>query len=106
VVEDASMTDVQIPDPSEQTKDFARYVAMVIRNAMEDFHCEHLSDEQMKQLNPIVRNAVCTAFHAFQNYERSDRDRRFVDHQMNMIPAYWESPKLLDDYLRMWKKAE
>ncbi len=100
------MTDVQIPDPSEQTKDFARYVAMVIRNAMEDFHCEHLSDEQMKQLNPIVRNAVCTAFHAFQNYERSDRDRRFVDHQMNMIPAYWESPKLLDDYLRMWKKAE
>jgi len=25
---------------------------------------------------------------------------------MSMIPAYWESPKLLDDYLRMWQKAK
>jgi hypothetical protein len=85
VVEDASMADEQIPEPSEETKDFARYVAMVIRNAMEDFHCEHLSDEQMKQLNPIVRNAVCTAFHAFQNYERSARDKQFVDFQVRML---------------------
>ena len=100
------MTDEQIPEPSKETKDLAGYVAMVIRNAMEDFHCEHLSDEQMKQLNPIVRNAVCTAFHAFQNYERSARDKQFVDFQVRMIPAYWESPKLLDDYLRMWQKAK
>jgi hypothetical protein len=42
------MTDEQIPEPAEGTKEFARYIAIVIRNAVEDFHCEHLSDEQMK----------------------------------------------------------
>jgi len=62
------MADDQPPEPEAGTKEFARYMAIVIRNAMEDFHCEHLSDEQMKRLNPIIRNAVCTAFHAFQNY--------------------------------------
>ena len=44
---------------------------MVIRNAMEDFHCEHLTDDQMKDLNPIIRDAVCTALHAFNNYEQA-----------------------------------
>jgi len=37
---------------------YAKYIAMVIRNAMEDFHCRHLSDEQMAELNPIIRDAV------------------------------------------------
>jgi len=91
------------PEPSEETKTVAKYIAMVIRNAMEDFHCEHLSDEQMKQLNPIIRNAVCTALHAFERYERSDRDRQFVDFQFMLIPKYWESPRLLDEYLKMWE---
>ena len=33
-------------------------VAMNIRNAMEHFHSKHLSDEQMKELNPIIRQAI------------------------------------------------
>lgn len=33
-------------------------VAMNIRNAMEDFHSKHLSDEHMKELNPIIRQAI------------------------------------------------
>jgi hypothetical protein len=98
------MTDTPKPEPSEATKVFAKYIAIVIRNAMEDFHCEHLSDEQMKQLNPIIRNAVCTALHAFENYERSNQDKKVVDFQFRLIPSYWESPKLLDEYLRMWEK--
>jgi len=32
-------------------QEFTKYVAIVVRNAMEDFHCKHLSDEQMKELN-------------------------------------------------------
>ena len=36
----------------------AKYISIVIRNAMEDFHTKHLSDAQMKELNPIIRNAV------------------------------------------------
>ena len=89
------------PEPSEETKTFATYIAMVIRNAMEDFHCEHLSDDQMKELNPIIRNAVCTALHTFQHYRHSPRDRQFMDFQLRLIPKYWESPRLLDEYSKM-----
>jgi len=42
------MSDVQLPELPEETKTFATFIAMVIRNTMEDFHAEHLSDEQMK----------------------------------------------------------
>lgn len=36
-------------------------IAIAVRNEMEDFHCEHLTDSQMKELNPIIRNAIVTA---------------------------------------------
>jgi hypothetical protein len=32
-------------------KIFSKYIAMVVRNAMEDFHCKHLSEAQMKELD-------------------------------------------------------
>ena len=76
----------QRPELAEETKTFATYIAIVIRNAMEDFHCEHLSDDQMKQLNPIIRNAVCTALHTFQHYQQSPRDKQFMDFQLRLIP--------------------
>lgn len=94
----------QEPQASTETKKFACYIAMVIRNAMEDFHCQHLSDEQMKQLNPIIRNAVCTALHAFENYEDSPQATQFVDFNFMLIPKYWEPPELLPDYTGMWDK--
>ena len=94
----------QTPQASAETKKSACYIAMVIRNAMEDFHCQHLSDEQMKQLNPIIRNAACTAIHAFENYEDSPQAKQFVDFNFMLIQKYWEPPELLPDYLRMWDK--
>lgn len=33
-------------------------IAMKIRNAMEGFHVEHLSDNQMADLNPIIRRVI------------------------------------------------
>ena len=39
----------------------AMLIAAVVRNSMEDFHCKYLSDAQMKELNPIIRNAIYTA---------------------------------------------
>lgn len=98
------MPAAQPPELAEETRKLANYIAMVVRNAMEDFHHEHLSDDQMKQLNPIIRNAVCTALHAFENYEHADEAGRFVDFNMRMIPRYWERPQLLDGYVRMWDK--
>ena len=91
------------PKLVKKDQQFASYIAMVVRNAMEDFHCEHLTDDQMKELNPIVRNAVCTALHAFNDYEKAAA-ARFVDYNFRMIPTYWESPELLDGYSQMWDR--
>jgi hypothetical protein len=33
---------------------WSKIIAMQVRNRMENFHCEHLNDDQMKELNPIV----------------------------------------------------
>lgn len=76
------------PTLDDATQEFAKLIAIVVRNAMEDFHCEHLSDEQMRLLNPIVRNAIATALHAFKHYDREDAARRFLDYQGRCIPSY------------------
>ena len=94
------------PRPLKEDQQLASYIAMVVRNAMEDFHCEHLTDDQVEELNPIIRNAVCTALHAFNNYEQADAAARFVDYNLRMIPKYWEKPELLDGYLQMWNRDD
>jgi len=33
---------------------------------MENFYVAHLTDTQMRELNPIIRNAVYTALHAMR----------------------------------------
>ena len=73
----------------------SKYISIVIRNAMEDFHTKHLSDEQMKELNPLIRNAVYTALYAMQYCKDSLRMRAFVGSQVEMIPSYWEEPELI-----------
>ena len=98
------MNDSQSPRPVKEDQKLASYIAMVIRNAMEDFHCQHLNDDQMKELNPLIRNAICTALHAFNNYEHADAAARFVDYNFGMIPSYWEKPELLDGYVQMWER--
>jgi hypothetical protein len=90
------------PEATEAERQLALFIAMVIRNAMEDFHAEHLTDEQMQRLNPIIRNAVCTALHAFNHYPSEPPAKRFIDYHLSMVPPYWEPPELLPDYVRMW----
>ena len=68
----------------------AKVIAAVVRNAMEDFHCKHLSDEQMKELNPIVRNAIYTALIHLQE------DPFFLYTYYRMfVPDYWEDCKMI-----------
>lgn len=76
-----------------------KYIASVIRDAMEQFHIDHLTDEEMKKLNPILRNAVYSALYAYDNRERSEKAKRFVEYHLSMIPEYWEDAELLK-YLR------
>src|SRR5215216_3852379 len=89
------------PVLTDDTRQTVMIIAMAVRNAMEDFHCQHLSDAQMKELNPIIRNAVCTALHAVKRYDQSKGAQSFVNFHTRMIPTYWERPVLLDDFLEM-----
>lgn len=91
------------PEPHElsrmgETKLFATYLAMVVRNAMEKFHSAHLSDEQMAELNPIIRNAIYTGLYAHETRKQSDRSSRFIDEHLRAIPPYWEEPAFLPGF--------
>jgi len=82
----------------EGMRNYAKYIAMVVRNAMEDFHCKHLSDEQMAELNPIIRNAIYTAIYAFESRKDSKMSEAFLDFHCMSIPKYWEEPELLPGF--------
>jgi len=84
----------------ERDRTIAKYIAMVVRNAMEDFHVAHLTDTQMRELNPIIRNAVYTALHAMRQVDSDPASAAFVNFAMRLIPDYWEDPELLSDYVR------
>lgn len=86
----------------EQISDQAMYIAMVVRNQLEDFHCEHLSDEQMAKLNPLIRNAIYTALYALADW--SPPAQAFVGFNRMLIPDYWEQPELTDGYTRLVEK--
>lgn len=75
-------------------------IAMHIRNKMEDFHCDHLSDDQMKELNPIIRKAVLESLIYSEESEKvveagipKDKIEKWtfsVGLLIRMIPDYWE----------------
>ena len=92
--------------PTKTSQQMAMFLTMVVRNAMEDFHHKHLSDEQMKELNPIIRNAICTGLHAIRYYDKSEGARAFVDFHTISIPKYWEQPELLADFVETVKMIE
>ena len=68
---------------------FAKLLAVSVRNAMEKFHIKYLSDEQMKELNPIIRNAIYTALVNINN------DMSSIAFYEQYIPPYWEDCELL-----------
>lgn len=72
----------------------AKIYAMIVRNAMEDFHCKYLSDAQMRELNPIIRNAIYTALYCMVNNEDPGCNQWFYEAQ-KAIPDDWPEPKLL-----------
>jgi hypothetical protein len=86
------------PKKLTQLQALAMYVAQVVRNEMEDFHAEHLSDAQMRELNPIIRNAIYTALYAAEQAEQGEaRSQVWIDFHKHW-PAYWEAPRLTEDY--------
>lgn len=71
-----------------------KLLAHEVRNRMEDFHVEHLSDKQMAKLNPLVREGIFNALFAIANYDRDSFSRDFVNMHLLSVPEYWETPEL------------
>ena len=100
------MTSKSKDEELEGLQGLACMMAMAVRNAMEDFHCDHLTDDQMKQLNPIIRNVLYTALHSHFHYSESDAAKAYFDYNVRMIPNYWESPEFLAGYAKMRRSRE
>ena len=75
--------------PRQQT---AMVVAMLVRNAMEDFHVAHLSDVQMKELNPLIRDAIYDAMTLIETMKGDRQKEFFFGWLVASIPDYWEIP--------------
>jgi len=82
---------------------FAKIIAMEVRNSMEDFHAKHLTDKQMKELNPIIRNAIYSALVLLKvSSGESDVGKNQnaivgVSRLLAMVPSYREEPQLNED---------
>ncbi len=91
---------IKLKDTYELMK-MAELISMHVRNSMEDFHIKHLSDEQMKELNPIIRNSIYTVIYSVKEALNDDkRSIDFLNYLHLMIPTYWENPKINDNYLK------
>ena len=72
---------------------FAKALAAYIRCHMESFHSKYLSDEQMAEQNPIIRNAIFTMLEDF--YE--EKLMKISGVLRLNLPDYWEDCVYLSD---------
>jgi hypothetical protein len=79
----------------------AMIVAMEVRNQLEGFRAQHLTDEQMAELNPLVRNAVFGAMVMLHRaLDENDEASQFhVGWDISQTPDYWEMPILPADVI-------
>ena len=70
-----------------------------VRNNIEDFHAKYLSDEQMKELNPLIRQGIMNGIELWEEYKRYRRSKKqngeitaYMLMALMMIPDYWELP--------------
>src|SRR5262245_1279022 len=81
----------------------AKIIAMHVRNEMEDFHVKYLNDDQMRELNPIIRNAIYSSLVGLYYAGEASKPKRnrgalsWVSFLLMLIPRYWEGPELTDD---------
>lgn len=74
----------------EDLQFLTKLIAMSIRNEMEDFHVEHLSDKQMSELNPLIRKGIYTALYSLSTSLSNPNARDYLTFTINSIPNYWE----------------
>jgi len=81
-----------------ELRETAMYIAQAVRNEMESFHARHLTDDQMRELNPIIRNAIYTALYAMRQAEAGSNAAGLYVAFNQMWPDYWEPPELTREY--------
>jgi len=74
------------------------FIAMHVRNNMEDFHCANLTDDLMKELNQIIRKAIIQAMiiedkSLYSDNKEEDEWMSVAFFNIKMIPDYWEIPE-------------
>lgn len=71
-------------------------IARFVRDAIEDFHCAYLTDEQMAELNPLVRKGILEGLlllAALDSANDTVRDAaRTIAQTFKRPPDYWERP--------------
>ena len=88
-------------------------IAIIVRNEMDDFHAEHLSDKQMKELNPIIRQAIFDALNLLEilndpnsNKNQFDEAISIANFEIGLIPDYWEIPEhVSEDFVEATQKT-
>lgn len=96
-------------DEEQAQINMALIIAMHVRNRMENFHVKYLSDKQMKELNPIIRNAIYEALQILNIYgygkpkKYSKLADMYHEYLLRMIPDYWEKPNA-DNLYKEWNE--
>lgn len=78
-------------------KIISKIIALSVRNNIETFHVNYLTDDQMKELNPLIRNGIYDALFALANHHKNAYCKEWVGFHLRRIPNYWEDPELKDD---------
>ena len=86
----------------DSNKDMAKYITAVISNNIQDFQAEHLSDAQMAELNPLIKNSIYTALHSLFKDDRTAIDDQFVETNSATIPDDWDDPTLVKNYTKLF----
>ena len=86
----------------EVLQTWAKVIAMHVRNEMEEFHCQHLSDAQTKELNPIIRKAIYETLRQLYFLKNGTKKQRLVaiqsiHHLFLLLPDHWEAPDLTEE---------
>jgi hypothetical protein len=74
---------------NEQIQAMTKFIGICVRNEIEDFHCEYLNDNQMAELNPLIRAGIAKALYLTSN----SSNKKYMDIMANivkMIPECWE----------------
>lgn len=86
----------------------AKAIAVYIRNKIEDFHVKYLSDDQMRVLNPLIRNAIYSFLIDFgEGYKKiilPANEKKIVDYVISNTIPYLSSQKLAPIAITSYKR--